>query len=261
MIPCRVLKPQNDRAPVRGIFLHFHGGGWVLNDEESSDPYLQNVANLCQLICISVGYRLAPEHPFPAGPEDCLDAAQWLIDLGPYVFRHKLSFIGGESAGANLALLTALALLRSPEEKYANFRLDGLMLHYGTYSLHWLPCTRNFQRSPTLVLDQQSLEHFRDAYLGDSNPTTEISPEISPFYADLKGLELPKMLLTCGTEDCLLEDSLFMSVRWMVAGGSAILKLYPGSPHGFILFPPEVHANVQTAMHDVAKFVGGCFSS
>jgi acetyl esterase/lipase len=69
-IPCRILKPQNGK-PVKGVFYHIHGGGWVLQDEKSQDPTLQGIADATGLLCISVGYRLAPEHPFPAGPNDC----------------------------------------------------------------------------------------------------------------------------------------------------------------------------------------------
>jgi acetyl esterase/lipase len=57
-----------------------HGGGWVLGDETSSDLYLQKLAESCGLLCVSVGYRLAPEEPFPAAPNDCYDVAEWLID-------------------------------------------------------------------------------------------------------------------------------------------------------------------------------------
>jgi acetyl esterase/lipase len=258
-IPCRILKPQQNST--RAILLHFHGGGFVLNDEESSDPYLQRIADSCELLCISVGYRLAPENPFPAAPRDCEDVAEWLIDNGPSEFGQRLSLIGGESAGANLAVLTTLSLLRSRTERYQNAaeQLKGLLLHYGTYSMHWHPGTKIFKRSPTLVLDEESLSHFRRAYLPGAEPDTLVSPQVSPFHADLSDLQLPPALLTCGTEDCLVEDSAFMSVRWMIAGGRAILKLYPGSPHGFILFSPGLHQNTMIALQDVQSFVEMAF--
>ncbi|TPX11538.1 uncharacterized protein E0L32_007749 [Thyridium curvatum] len=254
-IQCRVLRPKDTSTQPRGIFLHIHGGGWVLNDEESSDSYLETIANTCQLICCSVGYRLAPEHPYPAGPDDCLDVAQWLINHGPERYGTELAFVGGESAGANLAMLTALSLLQSPVESYANFRLKGLLLHYGVYALNWQPGTMHFQKDPVLILDKESLTKFRGAYLPDGTAEDFVSPSISPFYADLKALPLPPMLTTCGTEDCLLEDSAFMTTRWVLAGGEACLKLFPGSPHGFIMFDPEMHENAGSALRDVATFV------
>ncbi|RTE70313.1 hypothetical protein BHE90_015292 [Fusarium euwallaceae] len=259
-IPCRIIKPRDSNVGSRGIFLHLHGGGWVLNDEESSDVYLQTIADTCQLTCVSLGYRLAPEHPFPAAPNDCVDGAQWIIDNASEIDDAGLAYIGGESAGANLALLTALAILRSPLERYANFQLKGLMLHFGVFSLQWQPGTRYFKRTPALILDESSLRHFRQAYSPDPDPEFRTSPQVSPFFADLAGLQLPAMLLTCGTEDCLLEDSLFMGVRWLLAGGKATLKLYPGSPHGFILFPLEKDENARGALRDVALFVKTTFS-
>ncbi|EXJ60792.1 hypothetical protein A1O7_04945 [Cladophialophora yegresii CBS 114405] len=253
-IPCRVLMPEHDSAP-QGIFMHIHGGGWVLNDETSSDLYLQKVANAGSLVCLSVGYRLAPEHPFPAGPQDCFDVATWLIDHGEEEFGTSLKFVGGESAGANLALLAALDLLRSPNSTYSSVRLKGVLLHYGAYSLQWHASTRHFKKQPSLILDEDLLNHFRAAYLPSTGSEDWSAPEISPFYADLSNLDLPPAFISCGTEDCLLEDSVFMGVRWMIAGGEAVVKCYPGSPHGFILFSEEVHDNTRIAMSHLATFI------
>lgn len=254
-IPCRVIGPSDRETPTRGIFLHFHGGGWVLNDEMSSDLYLKRMAELCRLTCISVGYRLAPENPYPAAPQDCQDVAEWLIDHGPSEFGQKLLYIGGESAGANLAVLTALSLLQSPVQHYRGLSLKGLLLHYGTFSLQWLPGTKNFHKNPPLIIDETTLTHFRAAYLPGYTQDDLTSPQVSPFFADLKGFPLPPALITSGTEDCLLEDSIFMSIRWMVAGGHATLRLYPGSPHGFIVFDPREHPNAAMALKDVSSFI------
>lgn len=251
-IPCRALFPQNG-YPARGLFLHLHGGGWVLNDEASSDVYLQSIADSCGLICLSVGYRLAPEHPHPAAPDDCFDAAAWLIANAPRCFGTDLAFIGGESAGAHLAVVATLALLKS--EQHASFRLRGILLHYGTYTLRWQPSTKLFRKNPTLILDEEMLNHFRDAYVPSATEEQFTLPELSPFFADLNGLDLPPALFTAGTEDCLLDDSIFMSTRWMMAGRKAILKIYPGSPHGYILFPPSQHENTKRALGDTKTFV------
>lgn len=254
---------MSDSPDRRGIFLHIHGGGWVLNDEMSSDIYLQTIADSCGLICVSVGYRLAPEHAYPAAPNDCFDVATWLIANASRAFGQgvELAFLGGESAGANLAMVTALDLLKSPQllnhhdQCRAKFRLKALLLHYGTYSFQWQPSMRNFRREPTLVLDEKIMDHFRAAYLPDSTQEQLTSPLLSPFFANLRGLDLPPALFTCGTEDCLLDDSVFMCTRWLMAGRTAVLKVYPGSPHGFIVFPPDKHDNARAALRDVKSFV------
>lgn len=235
--------------------MHIHGGGWVLNDEESSDIYLQKLAEGCGLICLSVGYRLAPEYPFPAAKNDCLDAATWLVDNAQGEFGTSLKFIGGESAGANLAALTVFQLSRSPISRYSSFSFRGLLGHYGTYSLLWLASTKHYKKDPTLVLDEDIMTSFRDVYLPGLPIDQVTSPDISPLFADLTKINLPPAFFTCGTEDCLLDDSVFMSVRWMMAGGEAIIRIYPGSPHGYIMFPEEAHENVTIALSDVQNFV------
>lgn len=102
--------------------------------------------------------------------------------------------------------------------------------------MHWRPGTRHFNKFLTLVLNGESLTHFRNTYLPDLKPEQAMRPETSLFHADLQGLRLLPTLMTCGAEDCLLEDSIFMACKWMMAGGHAVLQLYSGSPHRFILF-------------------------
>ena len=100
-IPCRVIYPSNrtcdaDRKQCKGTVMHIHGGGWVLGDEKSSDTLLQFYADTGDLAVVSVGYRLAPEHPFPQGPEDCLDAGEWMVKNAEKTYGAPLRFIGGE---------------------------------------------------------------------------------------------------------------------------------------------------------------------
>ncbi|KAM6524538.1 hypothetical protein FALCPG4_010147 [Fusarium falciforme] len=249
-IPCRLLAPK---GKPHGVFVHIHGGGWVLNDETSSDMYLQAIADSCNVTCVSVGYRLAPEHPFPAGPDDCEDAATWVVSHAEEMAGAPLTYIGGESAGACLAVLTTLRLLKS--EAHASLRLKGLLLHYGAFNLELQPSTTLFRREPTLVLDEEMMLQFRKAYCPTKTETEFRTPEVSPFFADLNIRGLPPALFISGTEDCLLEDTVFMCTRWLMAGHEAILKLYPGSPHGFTMFRPELHENTAKAFRDVKKFI------
>lgn len=114
-IPCRIIMPEQ-KGPVKGVFVHIHGGGWVLMSEKeysphsllaqknmtnqpitnSQDPYLKTLATAQNLAVISIGYRLAPEHPYPQGPEDCYDASEWLVDNAESHFGAPLKFAGGE---------------------------------------------------------------------------------------------------------------------------------------------------------------------
>lgn len=92
-IPIRVFKP--DSGATKGIWYHIHGGGWVLQSEHYQDGYLNLLAQKGYAV-VSVGYRLAPEHPFPQGPEDCYDVADYLLEHGEKEYGGPLLFIGGE---------------------------------------------------------------------------------------------------------------------------------------------------------------------
>jgi acetyl esterase/lipase len=94
-IPCRVFHPGENKK-VKGALMHIHGGGWVLMDEKSTDSLLAHYADAGDLVVISVGYRLAPEDPFPKGPEDCFDVAGYLVQNAEKDYGAPLRFIGGE---------------------------------------------------------------------------------------------------------------------------------------------------------------------
>jgi acetyl esterase/lipase len=89
-----------------GVYLHIHGGGWTLGRHSHQDRLLTAIADGANVAVVSVDYRLAPEHPFPAGPDDCEAAAVWLIEHALAEFGSDRLTIGGESAGGHLAALT-----------------------------------------------------------------------------------------------------------------------------------------------------------
>ncbi|KAF2841410.1 esterase/lipase/thioesterase [Patellaria atrata CBS 101060] len=233
-IPCRMFKPSDGR--VKGLFLHIHGGGWVLQSENYQDTLLKFLADAANLTVISVGYRLAPEDPWPAGPDDCNDAAEYFVDNGPSQFGAELMFAGGESAGAHLTALIAIHLLNSRP----SFRFHGLVLNCGAYDLsNFLPAVSNFHR--LLVLDHDIMKHYVDVLCPNTTAEQRRDPRISPFFTDFKRLpgKLPPALFTVGTEDCLLDDTVMMVLKWQMSGAEGVCKVYPGAPHGFLLFTDE----------------------
>ena len=96
-IPVRVMKPQapNNSEP-KDVVLYIHGGGFVLQSEDGQDPLLKELADGANMTIFAVGYRLAPEHPYPQGPEDCYDAADWLVKNAKSSFGGEFKFICGE---------------------------------------------------------------------------------------------------------------------------------------------------------------------
>lgn len=250
-IPCRILKPNT--GPTKGIYMHLHLGGWTLSDESSHDIMLQRIANSTGLLCISVGYRLAPENPFPAGLEDCFDVAEWLIEKSQATFGAELSFIGGESAGAHLSILTTIHLRQSSQ--CASFSIKGLLLHFGVYDLSGLPQFYNFLPSRPLVIDLERIQPQIAAFCPGRSPSELKSPAISPLYQKLSGLDLPPALFTCGTQDMLLDDTVFMSVKWMMSGAEAVVKIYPGASHAYLGFP-DIYPATKQVFQDIEAFVG-----
>lgn len=128
-IPIRTFVPE--KGDSKGIFYHIHGGGWVLQSEAYQDLQLQYYATHSNLTVISVGYRLAPEHPYPAGNEDCFDVAEYLVDHGEKEYGVPLMFMGGDSAGGHLSAVTTYHLLKTRPD----FAFKGLVLNYGAFDI------------------------------------------------------------------------------------------------------------------------------
>ncbi len=234
-IALRVIASANPR----GIYLHIHGGGWVLGGADMQDPMLERIADNTGQAVVSVEYRLAPEHPYPAGPDDCEAAAAWLIQNGQREFGASAMTIGGESAGGHLAAVTIPRL----RDRYGYTGWRGANLVYGAYDLSMTPSQRQFGDT-RLVLRTSDMRQFYNAFLPDT--TERRVPDISPLYADLKGL--CPALFSVGTKDALLDDTLFMHARWVAAGNPAELAIYPGGAHGFTLFPNALAQSAAAAM-------------
>ncbi|MFE1755732.1 alpha/beta hydrolase, partial [Streptomyces anandii] len=136
-VKVRVFVPEH----VDGVYLHFHGGGWTFGSADGQDERLWRLAEHARLAVVSVDYRLAPEHPFPAGPEDCEAAARWLVKHAAAEFGTKRLLIGGESAGAHLSVVTLLRL-RDRHDITGAFRAAHLL--FGPYDLSMTPSQRLF---------------------------------------------------------------------------------------------------------------------
>ncbi|MEZ5959981.1 MAG: alpha/beta hydrolase [Hyphomonadaceae bacterium] len=225
-VKLRVIAPEKSR----GVYLHIHGGGHVLGAADQQDRLLERIADGANLTAISVEYRLAPENPYPAGPDDCEAAALWVAD-NIRDFGGETLAIGGESAGAHLSALTILRL----RDKHGRTPFHAANLVFGVFDLGMTPSARQFGDAERLVLRTLDIQKFGDAFLPGMSDEQKRSPELSPLYADVRGL--CPALFTIGTKDALMDDSLFMHARWIAAGNKAKLDIYPGACHGFTAFP------------------------
>lgn len=227
--PAGEVKLRIFRHPeARGVYLHIHGGGWMLGAADQQDVMLDAISRAARATVVSVEYRLAPEHPYPAGPDDCEAAALWVVENARREFGTERLAIGGESAGAHLSVVTLLRM--RDRHGAAPFRAANLV--YGCYDLGFTPSVRRWGER-NLVLSTPIIAWFTDHFVPDVARRAE--PDASPLHADLRGM--PAALFTVGTLDPLLDDTLFMAPRWLAAGNRAELAVYPGGVHGFNLFP------------------------
>ncbi|MGV9886882.1 alpha/beta hydrolase [Streptomyces sp. NPDC003395] len=225
----RVFVPEH----VDGVYLHLHGGGWTFGSADGQDERLWALAQRARLAVVSVDYRLAPEHPFPAGPDDCEIVARWLTRHAPAEFGTERLLIGGESAGAHLSVLT---LLRLRDRHGITGAFRGAHLLFGPYDLSMTPSQHTFSRR--LVSNTESLRRTYDLFTPGMSAEQRRDPQVSPLFADLAGM--PPARIVVGTEDPLLDDSLFLAQRWRVAGAPVCLGVVAGAMHGFTLFPLTV---------------------
>lgn len=217
----------------KGIYLHIHGGGWSLGNPEHYDRNNQRIAAETGATVISVQYPLAPENPWPAGPDACLEAARWLIDGGAARFGGEgLPIVmGGESAGGHLAAVTALRLRDLGEAD----RIAGLVLNYGMFDLRMTASMAGWG-DRQLVLSTPTVAWFLDNFTPD--PAVRARPDASPALAPLHGM--PPALFQVGTLDPLLDDSLVLASRWAGHGLDAELRIWPGGIHAFNMFDLEI---------------------
>ena len=229
-VPCRVFTPSG-RASA--IYLHFHGGGMMIGAPEMSDYSSVDLRDRFNLAVVSVDYRLAPEHPHPAGPDDGVTVADWLLANGERELGASRLILGGESAGG---YMSAIVLLRIRDELCAIDRVAGANLVFGVYDWGRSPSQRGIRPAagPDL-LDPVGIEFFTECYLPGLTDDERRDPSISPAFADLS--DLVPALMSVGTSDHLLDDTLMLSARWAAAGNEVDLVVLPEMPHGFMAVP------------------------
>lgn len=231
-------------ARPRGVLLHIHGGGFILGGAAHQDAVLERWADTVGVTCVSVEYRLAPEHPYPAAWDDCEKAALWLLEHARGEFGTDTLLIAGESAGALLAVAT-LQRLRS---RGLHAAFVGAALSFGVYDSTMTPSQT---QARTGVLKAASIAKIVEAYAPDAAGRRD--SELSPLYSDLS--EMPPALFTVGALDAMLDDSMFMYCRWLAAGSDAELAVYPGADHAFTETP---HPAAKEANAHIDRFLALC---
>ncbi len=226
-IPARIYTPKNPRRTngLAPALVFFHGGGWVIGDLESHDVVCRKLADEGRLIVISVDYRLAPEHKFPAAVDDSIAATQWIADnAGQLGIDAARLTVGGDSAGGNLAAVVAISARDGNGPAIA-----GQVLIYPatdftmTHPSHSEPET-------SLLLTHSVIRWFRDHYLNGAADVHDW--RASPARATtLVGLP-PAYVLTAGA-DPLRDEGDEYAARLKEAGVAVTYRHFPGQFHGF----------------------------
>lgn len=212
-------------APIHPALVYTHGGGWVFFSIETHDRLMRELAARSGRVVIGVDYALAPEARYPVAREQATAAWRWAhANAATLGLDPERIALGGDSAGANLALATALALREAGE------RPDALLLNYGVFCDD--DSTDSFTRfdGPAFNLGRDEMRWFWNHYLGDDQRRDD--PLAMPLRAELAGL--PRTCLVVPECDVLRDDSLALATRLRDAGVPVDLQRHPGALHSFL---------------------------
>ncbi|MEQ9661256.1 MAG: alpha/beta hydrolase [Parasphingopyxis sp.] len=240
-IPARLYDPRESREPGP-LLVYYHGGGFVIGDLETHDSLCCEIARVLDMPVVSIDYRLAPEHPFPAAPEDCISATRWIADSPEALGRQVTGLVlAGDSAGGNLAIVCAIALRDEPAAVpvlamwpiYPATDLDaegGSMSEFG----------KGF------LLEAASMDYFVEHYAADSSDW-----RANPSLKDAAGLP-PAVLITAGL-DPLRDQGRAYAGKLIDAGVPTVYREAKGNIHGF--------ANLRKGVPSSQADIAGCLTA
>jgi acetyl esterase len=231
-VPVRVYVPTPDPGP-RPVLVYFHGGGWVIGDIETHDGTVRSIAAASGVTVVSVDYRLAPEHPFPAAIDDCVAAVRWVVaNAGDLDVDATRLAVGGDSAGGNLAAAVALQTTRSGDQK----PVMQLLLYPA------VDATRR-RRSRELfgngfLLTDHDMTWFMDQYSPVESERGD--PRLSVLLAD-DLTELPTAYVVTSGFDPLRDEGEAYAKALSDAGVPVVARRFPDLIHGFANIRPVGH--------------------
>jgi acetyl esterase len=210
----------------RPLIVYFHGGGWVIGNLDTHDPFCRSLADASKSTIMSIDYRLAPEHVFPAAHDDCLSATDWILaNLNTLAPNNGKVVLAGDSAGGNLTACTAATLINEP-------RLVGTIMIYPAteHYLKGFPSFREHAKSKPLTAP--IMRWFIDTYLGDTAPAaTEAKTVFVNRRTDYKGF--PRSLVVTAERDVLRDDGKRLGITLRQAGVDTTYHHYANEAHGF----------------------------
>jgi acetyl esterase len=237
----RLFDPRDAREPGP-LVVYYHGGGFVIGDIETHASFCAEIARVLDLPVVSVDYRLAPEHPWPAAPDDCEAAARWLAGAPAALGRAVTGLVlAGDSAGGNLAIVTAMALRDRPAAVPA---IAQFPLYPATDASKPYPSYDEF--ADGYLLTRDSMEWFMAAYRGDPAHLRS-----SPLVGDLAGM--PPAVVVTASLDPIRDQGRAYAAALITAGVPTVFREAKGMIHGF--------ANLRQAIPSARGDVAGAFAA
>lgn len=248
-IPIRIYRPS--AALNLPVIVYFHGGGWVVCDLETHDGICRQLANDNGMVVVSVDYRLAPEHKYPAGAEDCYDATLWVWEHAAELGVDPNNVIvGGDSAGGNLAAVTTLMAREAGKPNIA----FQLLIYPATDATMSHPSIEANRNAP--ILTKAMMGWFVDHY--QRRPSDVQEPYFSPLLAN-DFSNLPPALVLTAEYDPLRDEGQAYAAKLQEAGNEVTHIDYPRMVHGFLSFASMASggklafADIQRALRPFTK--------
>ena len=239
-ISARLYDKRETRADGP-VMVYFHGGGFCLGDIASHDSFVGSIAQTLDIPVVSVAYRLAPENPWPAAPDDAEASARWVSENMPCTGL----VLAGDSAGANLAIVTAMALRNGPASQ-------PVLLHWAIYPLvaadaGAFESGREFREG--YLLGREDMAFFDMSYQGDP-----ASWRYAPLGHDMSGM--PPALVTTAGLDPLRDQGRAYVDALKTAGVHTLLREAGGNIHGYCTFRQAIPSAVDDVTGDLAALKG-----
>lgn len=227
----RVYRPDGEPRP---IFIYVHGGGWTFGDLDTFDAVCRRISRAADCMVVSVEYRLAPEHPYPAALDDVIAVTRWLTEHGQEIGGDATRMaMGGDSAGGNL---TAAAALRLRDERGPRLALQVLIYPATQASFEMLSY---YENAEGYLLSTADVAWFWQNYLGTAAAARD--PYACPATAsDLT--DLPPALVITGDFDPVRDDGEIYAWKLRTAGVPVVARRFRGMIHGFVALPVEIPA-------------------
>jgi len=247
-IGLRIYTPHGKAAEPRGLVVYYHGGGFVVGDLAGYDALCRTLCLQSDCVIVSVDYRLAPEHPFPAAVDDSLAALRWAHENAASLGADPQRIaVAGDSAGGTLAAVTAL---QARDQGGPALRYQALVYPMTAATPGEFPSYAKFGEGH--VLSARAASYFMEHYLGDDDRQNDF--RVAPLRAEnLAGL--PPALVMLGGHDILHDEGQAYADRLMAAGVQVTLVDYLALGHGFISMGGAIGA-ARVAIDQLAGALG-----